>query len=149
MLIELLLLIPAKSFDAEPNLINDLLNIIKLGKHDLTTNDETKKLIQQSISLIYTLTTDTNLCQLIRNSLPNDGVTELFDELSSVSSDEHVRFTSALISWALNKENIANRKYSPQMIITFVHYLNECEENPLQQCKGLPLDSMITTLTGT
>ena len=148
-MIELLLLIPAKSFNSEPNLINDLLSIIKLDKGDLTANEETRKLIQRSISLIYTLTTDADLCQLIRNSLPNDDVTALFDELAETSSDEHVRFTSALIGWALNKDNIANRKYSPEMIQTFVHYLNECEGNPLQQCNGLPLDSMITTLTGT
>jgi hypothetical protein len=119
------------------------------SKNNSTTNEETEKLIRRSISLIYTLTIDPDLCKLVRNSLPDDEVIELFDELSSVSPDKHIQFTSTLISWTLNKENTANRKYSPQMIKTFVHYLRECRGDPLQQCQGLPLDSMVSTLTGT
>lgn len=149
-LVELLLLIPARSFSSSASLINDLLNVAKLSKNNsiTITNEETKKFFQRTISLIYTLSTDPDLGKLICNSLPNDEVLELFDELSSVSLDKHIQFTSALIVWTLNRENTANRKYSSQMIETFVHYLNECEGDPLQQCNGLPLDSMITTLSG-
>jgi hypothetical protein len=111
-------------------------------------NKETKKLTQRSISLIYTLTTDTNLCEIISKSLLEDGKIKFFDQLSSTSSDKHIRFTSVLISWTLNKENMANREYPPEMLKMFVHYMSKCEEDPSQQCKGVPLDSMITTLTG-
>jgi hypothetical protein len=150
-LVELLLLIPPESFNSAPNLIKDLVNIVKLtvSENDSTINKETKKLIQRSISLIYTLTTDANLCKMISKSFLEDGSMELFDELATTSSDKHVRFTSTLISWTLNGENMANRKCSPQMIKTFVQYLNKCEGDPLQQCHGVPLDSMLTTLTGT
>jgi hypothetical protein len=60
------------------------------------------------------------------DNLPDDEVIELFDELSSVSSDKYIQFTSTIISWTLNKENTANRKYSPQMIKTVVDYFREC-----------------------
>lgn len=130
------------------NLIKDLLNIVQQSANNSTMNKETKKLTQQSISLIYALTTDTNLCEIISKSLLEDGKIELFDQLSTTSSDKHIRFTSVLISWTMNKENMANRKYSPEMIKTFVHYMSKCGGDPLQQCKGVPLDSMITTLTG-
>lgn len=149
LLFELLLLIPAKIYNSQPNLIKDLLSIVRLNANDSTINKETKKLIQRIIALIYTLTTDENLCKIIRKSLIDAGVIELFDNLSLTSSDKHVRFTCALICWTLSRENMADRKYSPQMIETFVHYLTECGGDPLQQCHGVPLDSMITTLSGT
>ena len=113
------------------------------------SGDKTIKIIiQRSISLIYTLTINENLRKTIIEILSQGDMIHFFDELSLKSSDKHVRFASGLISWTLNKDNLTDRKYSPEMIKTFVRYLNKCGGDPLQQYHGVPIDSMITTLTG-
>ena len=148
LLIELLLLIPWDSFTAEHNPIKDLIQIVKLSETEWMKNRTMKRIVHRCISLVYTLTINMDLCKTIRDILAKDDMMTFFDKLSSNSSDKHVRFTSALISWTMNREDIATREYSPAMIKTYVQYLNKCTRDPLQQCHGVPIDTMITTLTG-
>lgn len=145
---ELLLLIPSDSFTAEPNLIKDLIRMVAVSETDWMKNSIIKRIVHRSISLVYTLTIDMDLCKVIKDILAKDNMMAFFGNLSSNSSDKHVRFTSALISWTMNREDTATREYSPAMIKTYVQYLHKCTRDPLQQCHGVPIDTMITTLTG-
>ncbi len=148
-MIELLLLIPPESFQSKVSLIKDLINIVKLSETDSIMDKIIKKIIRRSISLIYTLTINMDLRKTVMEIISEGTMIQFFDKLSLKSPNKHIRFTSALISWTLNEENLSNRKYSPEMLKSFVSYLNKCGEDPLQQCHGVHIDSMIKTLTGT
>ena len=147
-MVELLLLIPSDSFSTDRNLIKDLIKVVKLSETKWIRESITKSIIHRSISLTYTLAINMDLCKIIKEVLDEDGMMKFFDELSVNSSDKHIRFTAALINWTMNREDMAIRQYSPEMIKTFVRYLNKCVGDPLQQCHGVPIDTMITTLTG-
>ncbi len=87
-------------------------------------------------------------CRTIMEVLSRRDTIQFFNHLSSKSSDKHVRFTSVLICWPLNKQNLANQEYSPELIKTCVHYPDKCGDDSLHQCHGVPIDTMITIFTG-
>lgn len=147
-MVELLLLIPCNSFNTERKLIKDLIQIIQLSETNSMRNSLTKSIIHRSISLMYTLVINMDLCKVINEILDEGDMSKFFEELSSTSSDKHIRFTSALITCTMNRKDADTQQYSSEMIKTFVRYLNKCTGDSLQQCHGVPIDTMITTLTG-
>ena len=147
-MVDLLLLIPPESFILNSTLIDSLITIAESDGIRSDIDKETKQLLERSISLIYMLTTNKDIRKIISDTLQKDNMSKFFRNLSTTSPNEHVQFMSALIDWILTGENMTNQEYSPEMIKTFVHYLYKCEEDPLQKCHGVPLDSMITTLIG-
>lgn len=140
-------MIPTSNFESDPKFLENLIDIVQLSETHWMEIEESKRIIQRSISLIYTLTMSVNICEIIKQNLLKHDRINFFSNLSSNSTNKHIKFTSTLIHWSLNKQNQSNQTYSPTMIRTFVYYLNKCGDNSSQQYYGVSIDSMIKTLT--
>ncbi|CAF0935747.1 unnamed protein product [Didymodactylos carnosus] len=148
-LLEILLMIPNDYYyDNKTTIIGHFTTILQSTDKpldDSNLDQQRTDLIKLTISLIHQFASDSKLLEAIQNNqqLCNLLKTELF-----TSKTVHVQFATEMLLCLLDEKHVKDLPNPQDTAKTFVTYLKISVKDPVQQCEGVQLKNLQTTLKG-